>query len=113
MDFKTELINDVTILYVNLSRATFNEAEIFKGLLSEKIETGAMKIVVDLSECEFIDSSFLGALVVNLKKATSRGGDLKLCGLQSAVNSMFELTRMNRAFEIFKSKTEAINSFIK
>jgi anti-anti-sigma factor len=73
--------------------------------------TGWRKIIVDLSECEFIDSTFLGALVVSLKKVTGLGGDLRLVGFQPAVHSMFELTRMYRVFESFKTKDEALKSF--
>ena len=62
-------------------------------------------------ECEFIDSTFLGALVVSLKKITALSGDLRLVGFQPAVHSMFELTRMYRVFESFKTKDEAIRSF--
>jgi anti-anti-sigma factor len=68
-------------------------------------------LIVDLSQCEFIDSTFLGALVVTLKKITQQSGDLKLVGFQPAVQSMFELTRMYRIFEAFTNKNEAINSF--
>ncbi|MHC1737817.1 MAG: STAS domain-containing protein [Ignavibacteriaceae bacterium] len=113
MEFKTEKINDVLVLYVNLTRATFNESEKFKAFLSNEIGNGSSKLVIDLSECEFVDSSFLGALVINLKKATTLGGDIKLSGLQSAVNSMFELTRMNKAFEIFRTKNEAVSAYSK
>lgn len=113
MDFKTEKNNDILVIYVNLTRATFNESEKFKAFLSNEIGKDSPKLVIDLSECEFVDSSFLGALVVNLKKATALGGDIKLSGLQSAVNSMFELTRMNKAFEIFRTKNEALNAFAK
>ena len=67
--------------------------------------------MVDLSTCEFIDSSFLGALVVSLKKVTAMGGDLRLVGFQPAVHSMLELTRMHRVFESFPTKEAAIKSF--
>lgn len=111
MDFTKEKYNDVLVEVVNLSRATLKEAEEFKLTLSQDIEEGVRKIVVDISECEFIDSTFLGALVVSLKKITALGGDLRLVGFQPAVHSMFELTRMYRVFESYKSKEEAIQSF--
>ncbi|HOJ17865.1 MAG: STAS domain-containing protein [Ignavibacteriales bacterium] len=111
MDFKIEKINDISLVCVNLTRATLSQSEKFKAFLSEQISPQSSRFVVDLSECEFVDSSFLGALVVNLKKTTALGGDIKLFGLQSAVNSMFELTRMNKAFEIFKTKNDAVNAF--
>lgn len=111
MDFTKELIDDIVIESVNLTRATLKEAEEFKITLSQDIDEGARKIVVDLSECEFIDSTFLGALVVSLKKVTGLGGDLRLVGFQPAVHSMFELTRMYRVFESYGSKQEAVASF--
>ncbi|NCS88518.1 MAG: hypothetical protein AUK34_05305 [Ignavibacteria bacterium CG2_30_36_16] len=111
LDFIRENYNDVLVEVVNLTRATLKEAEEFKQTLSQDIETGARKIIVDLTDCEFIDSTFLGALVVSLKKVTALGGDLRLVGFQPAVHSMFELTRMYRVFESFKSKEEAITSF--
>lgn len=111
MEFITEEHGDVLVKMVMLSRATLREADDFKNTLAEDIQNGARKIVVDLTECEFIDSTFLGALVVSLKKVTSLGGDMRLVGFQPAVHSMFELTRMYRVFESFKTKEEAVNSF--
>jgi len=111
MDFEKDMQGDVTVEIVNLTRATLKEADEFKQTLVSDIERGSRKIVVDLSECEFIDSTFLGALVVSLKKVTALGGDLRLVGFQPAVHSMFELTRMYRVFESFNTKEDAINSY--
>lgn len=110
-DFTKEKVNEVVVEVVNLTRATLKEAEEFKSRLTQDIELGARKLVVDLSKCEFIDSTFLGALVVSLKKVTGLGGDLRLVGFQPAVHSMFELTRMYRVFESYKTREEAIKSF--
>lgn len=111
MEFFREEIEEVIVISVNLKRATLVEAEEFKEVLIADIQRGFKKIVVDLSNCEFIDSTFLGSLVVSLKKLTALGGDLRLVGFQPAVHSMFELTRMYRVFESFKSAKEAVESF--
>ena len=112
MDFIVEdLENNICLITVNIDRATLEEAEKFKTLLFEKIQIGIKDVIIDLSQCEFIDSTFLGSLVVSLKKTTSKGGDLRLIGFQPGVETMFELTRMYRVFESFKTKEEAINSF--
>ncbi|NWG29465.1 MAG: STAS domain-containing protein [Ignavibacteriaceae bacterium] len=111
LDFIKEIHDNVVVEIVMLSRATLKEAESFKELLATDIRAGWRRIVVDLSECEFIDSTFLGALVVSLKKVTSLGGDLRLVGFQQAVHAMFQLTRMYRIFETFKTKEEAVASF--
>lgn len=112
MDFDKSTNKNVVVLKVNLVRATLKEAEEFKNQLLEEINLGNKKIVVDLSICEFIDSTFLGSLVVALKKVTSDGGDLRLVGFKPAVSSMFELTRMYRVFESFETKEEAVKSFV-
>jgi anti-anti-sigma factor len=113
MDFIREIHGDVLIEIVNISRATLKEAEEFKTRLVEDINEGWRSIIVDLSECEFIDSTFLGTLVVSLKKLTTLGGDLRLIGFQPAVHTMFELTRLFRVFESFESKEEALDSYRK
>lgn len=111
MEFTRETQGEILVITVNLFRATLKEADNFKQTLVSEIDQGWKKIVVDLSYCEFIDSTFLGALVVSLKKVTSIGGDLRLVGFQPSVHSMFELTRMYRVFESFKTQEEAIKSF--
>ncbi len=111
MDYTQEVYEDVLVQVVDLTRATLKEADDFKYTLAKSIEKGYRKIVVDLSDCEFIDSTFLGALVVSLKKVTALGGDLRLVGFHPAVHSMMELTRMHRVFETYPTKEEAIRSF--
>ena len=112
MDFIVEdLENNICLVNLNINRATLNEAEEFKTLLFEKIDVGLKNFIIDLTKCEFVDSTFLGSLVVSLKKATSKGGDLRLIGFQPAVETMFDLTRMYRVFDSFRIKEEAINSF--
>ena len=111
MDYTQEKYDGYVIESVNLPRATLKEAIEFKQVLLHDIAIGDTRIIVDLSMCEFIDSTFLGALVVSLKKAVESGGDVRLIGFQSAVESMFHLTRLDRVFQTFKTKSDAINSY--
>jgi len=111
MDYLQEVHEDVVVQVVDLTRATLKEADDFKYTLTRNIEQGYRKIVVDLSTCEFLDSTFLGALVVTLKRVTAKGGDVRLVGFHPAVHSMMELTKMHRVFESFPTKEEAIRSF--
>lgn len=106
-----EQIGDVIVEVVNLDRATLKEAEELKEKLTNKINYGFKKIVVDLSQCEFVDSTFLGVLVNGLKKVARVDGDLRLVGFKPAVQSMFELTRMFRVFQSFEDVKEAVSSF--
>jgi anti-anti-sigma factor len=104
-------IKDVLVVLVELERATVVDVDDFKIVMQAAIDSGNKKFIVDLSECEFIDSTFLSALVTILKKITKEDGDLKLVGLKPPVKSMFELTRLSQIFEIYGNGDEAVQSF--
>lgn len=106
-----EVIDDILIEIVNMERATLVEADDFKARISHKIDQGYKKVIIDLSNVDFVDSSFLGVIVNTLKRVAKMGGDLKLVGFRPAVRAMFELTRLFRVFESFTDLQDAIKSF--
>jgi anti-sigma B factor antagonist len=113
MQYSFAVRDDILVLEIKLKRATVEISGQLKKDLLEKIEDGHHRVVVDLSKTDFVDSSFLGVLVAGLKKATIHNGDMKISGLQSSVNSIFELTRLYRIFDIFEKTEEAVASFQK
>ena len=112
MGFMQEEHGSILVEVVDLDRATLLDAEEFKKILFQDIQTGWKKIIVDLTECEFIDSTFLGTIVISLKKITELGGKLRLVGIQPEVQTLFQLTKMNRIFEIFENREDALQSFL-
>lgn len=112
MNYEVTEENGVTIIKVNLKRATVDVVKDFKNFLFNLIDNDQKKkIILDLSNVEFVDSSFLGAVVSGLKKVTAIKGDIKVVELQAPVRAMFELTRLYKVFEIFDNKQDAVNSF--
>jgi anti-sigma B factor antagonist len=111
MEYIQEEHGDILLVTIESISATIKDAIEFKEFLLRDISAGWRKIIVDLSDCQFIDSTFLGALVVSLKRVAELGGDLRLLGVHDDVHSMFQLTRMHRVFELFKTREEAILSF--
>ncbi|OGU29240.1 MAG: hypothetical protein A2057_08325 [Ignavibacteria bacterium GWA2_35_9] len=111
MDFEQEEQKGVIIKYVNLTRATKEHAEKFKKFLLKDIREENCKVIVDLSMCEFIDSTFISTLVIALKSINSMGGTLKLIAVHSDVQSIFELTGMVKVFDIYKNVKDALTSF--
>ena len=112
-DFEQRTINDVVIEIVNLSRATFKEATEFKKILNEDLEKKFNKVVVDISQCEFMDSTFLGVLVYAQKRISSQGGEIKLVEPASVFQTLLEKTSTLRIFDTYKSVNEAVISFSK
>ena len=74
--------------------------------ISQAIEQGAKTILVDLKEVTFMDSSGLGALVTALKDVRAAGGKLCICSVNEQVKILFELTSMDRVFEIFRDQSD-------
>lgn len=103
--------NGVTILSLKAERFDAHNSDMVKERLKEVFAGGAGKVLVDLGEVGFIDSSGLGALVSGYKSAIASKGRLILSGLQPQVQSMFELTRLNRVFDIYPTVEDALSSF--
>ncbi len=112
-DFNKKVINDVVVEVVNLSRATYKEATEFKRILNEDLEKKFKKIVVDISQCEFMDSTFLGVLVYGQKRISTMGGEIKLIEPASVFQTLLEKTSTLRIFDTYKSLSEAVSSFNK
>ena len=79
--------------------------------LLERRQQGVNQIVVNLEAVTFVDSTALAALVIGLKHSREAGGDLHLCGLEGPVTVIFDLTRMDRVFPIYRNETEAVAAF--
>jgi anti-sigma B factor antagonist len=79
--------------------------------LQEQVDEKRYKLIVDLKGVNFIDSTALSTLVRGLKHCRERNGDLHLCALQQPVRVIFELTRLDKAFDIFASEGEAAQAF--
>jgi anti-sigma B factor antagonist len=82
-----------------------------RKLLEEALEAQMAEIVINMQAVNFIDSTALSALVQAFKKARELNGNLRLCCLQQPVRMIFELTRLDKVFEIFPTEREAVQAF--
>jgi len=107
MRFEERRIDDVLVAKVLESRISADVAAPFKQALVDYIINGNRRLVLDLSDVTFIDSSGLGALIGSLK-AIGEDGELALCGARETVANMFKLTRMNKVFRMFSTPDDAV-----
>src|SRR5216683_606465 len=82
-----------------------------KRALIKLVDEGKRKVLVDLGQVGYVDSSGMGALVASLKHARTAGGELRLCALQDDVRAIFEMTRLNKAVTIHPSRSEALGAW--
>ena len=100
------------VLIVTIPGRVIDAANVgeFKTAMAPMLAAGR-KLVVNLGQLDFVDSTGLGALVSCLRKIHAVSGEIKLCGLTKPVRALFELVRMHRVFEIFNDIDEAVKSY--
>lgn len=101
------------ITVVDLSgRLTLGDASAqLRDTLRGLIEGGASKIVLNLGEVAYIDSSGLGELVSGFTTVKNSGGELKLANLTQKVNDLLTVTKLYTVFEIHDNEKSAVDSF--
>lgn len=107
MNLNQEKINGYAVLFIKEDRIDAHNSGELKETILHLIEQGEVKIIVQLEQVRFIDSSGLGALLSGYKNAAAKSGKLAIANMQQQVLSMFELTRLNRVFEIYADLNEA------
>jgi anti-sigma B factor antagonist len=81
-----------------------------KAALSDALESGRNRIVVDLSETTFLDSTALGVLIGAVKRLRSRDGVLTIVNTDSNIAKTFEITGLDQIFVIRSTRDEAIRA---
>ncbi|MDQ9129285.1 STAS domain-containing protein [Serratia fonticola] len=112
MNFDIQSEDGVDIIVPLVRRLDASVAVVFKQEILSFIEQGKHVILLDFSHVDFIDSSCLGALVSILKALNGRG-ELVLCSLNSNIQNMFKLTRMDRIFTIGQDRASMLKTMVR
>lgn len=107
MGLSSSTTGDTQVISVHCDRIDAAMAIQFKEDMRAQTQTGAARVVLDLSTVEFIDSSGLGAIVASMKQL-GQGRRLDLAGLHPIVEKVFRLTRMDTVFHLYASLDDAI-----
>ncbi|MDS4026209.1 MAG: STAS domain-containing protein [Candidatus Contendobacter sp.] len=89
-------------------RLVMADAPQIRQSLLTTVEQGNGKLILDLAQVSFMDSSGLSVLVSAFKAARAKGGDVALLHLNSTVRSLIELTRLQQVFPIFDDEATAL-----
>src|SRR6185436_16341998 len=98
--FNSELVDGVANVSVAGEVDLLNAPSLKQALL-ETIEGGARRVLVDLSHATFIDSTTLGVLMGAVKRLRPAGGELAIACHDPNIRKIFEITLLDRVFEIF------------
>ena len=109
MALRTEKKGEVVICSID-GEIDINTAPLIKKNFEKVIAAKSPKVVIDFKSVTYVDSSGLATLVEFLKHIRGYGGILKLSCLSSKVKSLFEITKLDKLFEMYPSEEEAIAS---
>ncbi len=109
--FKRINIDDVFVIVVNCTRSTMLEANEFKKLIKDEINSGHYKLVIDLTKCKYVDSTFFGVIMMTFGMMRDKGFKLKVVKQAISGESIFTTTHTLGLFDIYKTREEAIKSF--
>ena len=107
----TRQVGDVSVVDV-AGRITLGEgSSTLRDSLRELVVKGNKKVLLNLGQVSYIDSSGIGELVSAFTSVTNGGGQLKLLNLTKRVTDLLQITKLYTVFEIFDDEAKAVRSF--
>jgi anti-sigma B factor antagonist len=82
-----------------------------REVITNALNAGKMKLLLDMSGVTTIDSSGIGELVGSYTTVTNRGGKLKLLHLPAKLNELLHVTQLITVFEVYENEPDALKSF--
>jgi anti-sigma B factor antagonist len=107
----TRQIGDVTVIDA-AGRITLGEGSTaFREAIKDLVAKGQKKILLNLAEISYIDSSGIGEMVSGFTSVSNAGGQLKLLNLTKRVQDLLQITKLYTVFEVFDDEAVALSSF--
>lgn len=104
-------IGDVTVIDAE-GRITLGEgSSTFRDTIKDLSAKGSKKILLDLADITYIDSSGIGEMVAGFTSVSNAGGTLKLLNLTKRVKDLLQITKLYTVFEVFDDEAKALASF--
>jgi anti-anti-sigma factor len=110
-NFSINYKKDIVIVKVDLPAATMRDAQFLWEIVASDSVFDKEKIIIDLSACSFIDSTFIGMIVKIFKRVSEKHSVMKLVFPQITDIESFRVTGIAKILECFKNLDNAIESF--
>lgn len=110
MQEKRKVVGDITVCSLS-GEININTSPELRKVFVDLTSTKVAKVVLNLTEVNYIDSSGLATLIEVLRKMKKYDGCLRLCCLSDKIRSLFEITKLTKLFEMFNTEAEALSGF--
>ena len=111
MKFTTKESKGITIIELSGNVLGGPDASTLNSQLRSLLESKKKKVVVDLAEVSFINSSGLGMLIGGLTTMKNGGGELKLARASEKIKHLLDMTKLSGVFDVHDSVPSAVDSF--
>jgi anti-sigma B factor antagonist len=111
MKIRTRHVGGITVLDLS-GRITLGEGSVtVRDAVREVLATGSNKILLNLGEITYIDSSGIGELVSAFTTVKNGGGELKLLNLTKRVHDLLQITKLSTVFDVQDDEASAVAAF--
>lgn len=111
MKIDNRVVGDVHLLDCS-GKITLGEGTMaIRNTVREVLKNGGKKIVLNLADVNYIDSSGIGELVSSFTTVTNQNGQLKLLNLTKKIHELLAITKLLTVFQTFDDEKAALNSF--
>ncbi len=111
MKVSTRQVDGVTILDLS-GRITLGEGSVtLRDAVRDVAAKGSRKIILNLGNISYIDSSGIGEMVSAYTSVKNSGGELKLLNLTKKVHDLLQITKLYTVFDVKDNEAEAVSSF--
>jgi anti-sigma B factor antagonist len=110
MQISTRRHDKVTIFDLSGDIDFANSPRVCDSVLREIRESRTSRVVVNLSQVRYIDSSGVASLVEGLKASRDLGSRFILCGLSTSAREVLQLSRLMKVFEVYENEEQAMAS---
>ena len=111
MEIHTRAVGDVHVLdmrgKITLGEATAN----VRHTVNDLLENGGKKVILNLTDVNYVDSSGIGELVRTYTTVTKAGGELKLLNLTNKIRELLVITKLLTVFQVYENEQAAVASF--
>lgn len=105
-------VDAITIVDLSGRIALGEGSALLRKTVRDLLENGQTKILLNLGDVNYIDSSGIGELVSGFTAVRSRNGELKLLNLTKKVHDLLQITKLFTVFDVYSDEGTAVRSFL-
>lgn len=105
-------VNEITIVDLSGRISLGEGSALLRKTVRDLLENGQNKILLNLGDVNYIDSSGIGELVSGFTAVRSRDGELKLLNLTKKVHDLLQITKLFTVFDVYSDEATAVRSFV-